>query len=341
MNSEKETLLYNLEGTVFNGCTLERELGRGNNGIVYLARQQLLDRQVACKLLLPERAEEQGFIDSFFREARTAAKLSHPNVVQALDVGCSDGLYFFIMEYVDGESLEDMRLNSPEKVTPKLILQLSIQLANALQYAWTKFSMTHGDIKPENLMICRSSRQLKLADLGLARISGSGEVGEIMATPLYVSPEVITNGGNPPDPRSDIYSFGVMLYELNCGKPPFDGDMELLLNRHLTEKPRPLLTRNPDMDPEFANFIDTMLEKDPEKRPGSWFAVETVLQRIYDRLYPAKSVPVQTNNSVSKLFADIDNSKNSDSSKMIPAIIIAALLAITCGAIAYWLVAGK
>ena len=274
-------------GDAIGGYVIVRELGRGNNGVVYLARQRILERLVACKVLLPEYMEEPGYAESFFREARIAAKISHPNIVQALDVGNDNGKCFFVMEYVDGDVLEDIRKNRPEQLTPKFLLITAIQLATALEYAWNSCRMIHGDIKPENIIIQNNGNGAKLADLGLARIAGNQSSDEIMATPLYVAPEIITQTGEA-DPRSDIYSFGVMLYELSCGEPPFNGPMEELLQKHISQLPEPLLQRNPDMNMNLAALIDRTLAKSPDDRPQSWQEIRETLELIQKEMYPAK-----------------------------------------------------
>ena len=276
-----------VSGDIIGGYVIIKELGRGNNGVVYLARQRILERLVACKVLLPEYMKEPGYAEAFFREARTAAQISHPNIVQALDVGNDNGKCFFVMEFIDGEMLEDIRISKPEQLTPKFLLTTAIQLAGALEYAWYTRRMIHGDIKPENIMIQRNGNGAKLADLGLARVAGSNTSDEIMATPLYVAPEVITQTGET-DPRSDIYSFGVMLYELSCGEPPFNGKMDDLLNMHISQAPQPLLQRNPDMNVHLASLIDRMLAKSPADRPQSWQEVRETLETIRKELCPEK-----------------------------------------------------
>ena len=266
-------------GTVLGRYRIVSEIGRGNNGIVYLAHQDMLDRQVACKVLLPEYANDKKYTTGFFREARIAAKISHPNVVQALDVGAINGVCFFIMEYVEGEMLEKIRKKAPEKLTPSFILHIAIQLAEALDYAWRCNKMIHGDIKPENILI-RPDGEVKLADLGVARIAGTATHNELMATPLYVAPELLTDGAGTPDPRSDIYSFGVMLYELCSGEAPFKGKMEELLEHHINTLPEPLLRRNPDMNISMAALVDRMLAKSPAERPQSWQEIVETLKNI-------------------------------------------------------------
>ncbi|MBR7156666.1 MAG: serine/threonine protein kinase [Lentisphaeria bacterium] len=277
--------LGNMQGRLLGNYLLLEELGKGNNGVVYLAKQQIFNRTVACKLLLPELAANPEYVENLLREARNAAKLDHPNVVHALDAGECDGFYYFVMEYVDGVTLEELRRNHPERLSLKFLLKIAIQLAAAMAYAWNRHQMIHGDIKPENLLIT-PNRQLKIADLGLARVSGGEAQDEIMATPMYVAPEVIMQENTAADPRSDIYSFGVMLYELTCGAPPFNGKTEDILRQHLDAIPVPLLQRNPDLDAELAHFIDSMLEKDPAARPQSWDETREKLKAICDRLFP-------------------------------------------------------
>ena len=271
-------LPLDLTNRVIADMELLRVIGRGSSGVVYLARQRRLDREVALKILLPEVAADPAFIRSFFREARLAAKLNHRNIVRALDVGTEEGLCYFAMEYVPGRTLEEIRLKSSEILTLPFLFNLAVQLANALDYAWSNFKLIHGDIKPENLLIRTRDNMLKLADLGLARIRGDSE-REIIATPLYAAPEVI-RGEEESSPASDIYSFGVMLYELVAGAAPFnpDEEVEKLLERHLEETPAPLIEANPDVSRELSDFVGRMLEKDPRKRPGSWREISVFFQ---------------------------------------------------------------
>jgi serine/threonine-protein kinase len=278
-----------VQGDEIAGYTIIRELGRGNNGVVYLARQNMLDRLVACKILLPETAADPGYAEAFFQEARNAAKLSHPNIVQALDVGNVNGCCYFVMEYVEGEMLETIRIENPARFTPLFMLSIAIQLADALEYAWRSQKMIHGDIKPENIMLKKSSGAAKLADFGVARVAGSQVDDGLMATPLYVAPEIVL-GTADADPRSDIYSFGVMLYELFCGNPPFIGTAEELVRKHVSEAPVPVGEAVPGLDWELAAFIDRMIAKSPDERPQSWMEIRDKLQEIFNRL-KADSVP--------------------------------------------------
>ena len=289
---------------MFGSYRIVKTIGRGNNGIVYLAHQEMLDRLVACKILDPEEGDPAEYAEAFFREARTAAKMSHPNIVQALDVGKVDNYYFFIMEFVDGKMLEFIRENSPELLSPEFLTGMGIKLANALNYAWQKHRIVHGDIKPANIIVNLKNGTPKLADLGVARIAGNPNSQEIMATPLYVAPEVIISPDSPPDPRSDIYSFGVMLYELYCGEPPFDAPLEELLQKHIYETPVPLLKRNPDMNVKLAAFIDRMLKKNISERPQSWLEVEQTLAAIEAEMsVPTTATPPAENPAEQNFFA--------------------------------------
>lgn len=279
-----------LIGAVIDGYRLEKLLGNGSYGVVYLARHLMMDRVFAFKILQSEFAEDRDSINDFFRESKTAAKLEHPNVVQAIKAGRTpEGLCYFVMEYVDGSSIEAIRTEAPEQLSLEFLLGLSIQLADALDYAWNTRQIIHRDIKPENLLVRRSDRQLKLADLGLAGVGSGAGADEIVATPLYMAPEVAAGMGSS-QPVSDIYSFGVMFFELSSGIPPFTGSIEELQMAHLEKMPPALLEANPDMDPELAAYIDSMLAKNPAARPQSWSEVRSRLSAIKERLYSPRRV---------------------------------------------------
>lgn len=266
-------------GTLFGDYRIISEIGRGNNGVVYLAEQQPLEREVALKVLLPEHSADPEYIDLFLEEARAAARMCHPHIVQALDAGNVDGRYFLAMEYVCGRTMEDIRVNSPDLISFEFLVDMSIQLADALDYAWNNFKMTHGDVKPENLLICDRGKTLKLTDLGLARVNGrvDPENDTIMATPMYIAPEV-AEGSSDGGVRGDIYSFGVMFYELIAGEPPFRGDTETIIRHHI-ETPAPsLAAADPDVPPELAEFTARLLAKSPDDRPQSWREVKEFLE---------------------------------------------------------------
>ena len=280
-----------LLGAEIDGYRLEALLGNGSYGVVYLARHLMMDRLFAFKILQSEFSEDRETINEFFRESKTAAKLEHPNVVQAIKAGRTpEGICYFVMEYVEGSSVEEIRTNEPELLSLELLLDLSIQLADALHYAWTSRKIIHRDIKPGNLLVRRSDKKLKLADLGLAGVGSGAAPGEIVATPLYMAPEVAAGRGSS-QVTSDIYSFGITFFELSSGVPPFAGTIEELQIAHLEKIPPSLLEANPDLDPELAAYIDSMLAKDPGARPQSWAEVRSRLSAIKERLYTPVSTP--------------------------------------------------
>ena len=273
-----------LTGTEIDGFLLEAVLGSGSYGVVYRARHLLMDKLFALKVLMTEFASDEARVKEFFRESKIAARLEHPNIVQAIKAGRTDtGLCYFVMEYVDGMTIEDIRIKAPERLSLPFLLGISIQLADALDYAWNSCRIIHRDIKPGNLLIREADNQLKLADLGLAGAGSVNQSGDIFATPLYMAPEVAAGLGSR-DVTGDIYSFGVMFYELSAGIPPFSGTVEELQRAHVQDLPPPLLSANPDLDPELAGFIDSLLAKSPADRPQSWALVKERLSAIRARL---------------------------------------------------------
>jgi len=197
-------------------------LGKGGMGAVYKARQPGLDRLVAVKVLPPEVGQDPAFAERFTREARSLARLSHPNIVAVYDFGQASGLYFFIMEYVDGVNLRQaIRTGS---VSPKETLSIVPQICDALQFAHDE-GIVHRDIKPENVLIGKRGR-VKIADFGLAKLMGQERVDgnltgthQVMGTLRYMAPEQM-EGSREVDHRADIYSLGVVFYELLTGEVP-------------------------------------------------------------------------------------------------------------------------
>ncbi len=264
-------------GTVLTGnyeYQVISEVGRGSMAVVYLARQIDLERPVAVKVLSSELASNTSFVLRFFNEVRTAASLSHPNIIQAYDAGIANGdIYYFAMEYVKGETLLRRILREGHlEIAPAL--KYATEIASALNYGWQRQRLTHGDIKPENIMV-NDLDQAKLADFGLAKVTGHEYEGhELMLTPHYASPELIKGQRPKEDCRADIYAFGASLYHLLAGRPPFPGnDGHEVMKRHLQEPVEPLYLRCPGVRPELSDFIGRMLEKNPEGRPADWMAV--------------------------------------------------------------------
>ena len=269
-------------GTEINGFRVIREIGRGGMGIVYLAKQLDLDRDVALKVLSDEMASDETFIAAFFREARGAAALNHPNIVQAIDAGISGDIHYFVMELIEGENLEVYTAGKGALPT-QLALKCATSIADALTYAWDCKKLAHRDIKPENI-IMKSNSEFKLADLGLVKDcrEGAGNQDEnLMATPAYAPPEVIRGEKDVPGFKSDMYSFGATLYQLFAGHAPFVHDDPMVVCEMQQEnQPPPLIAVNPDLPPEISILVDKLMEKDPGKRPASWSQVLHTLNEI-------------------------------------------------------------
>lgn len=258
-----------------------REIGRGANGIVYLAIQISLDRPVALKVLFADKAREKESVDRFFREARAAAMVNSEYIVQSYDIGIDShhDTCFFAMELVEGITAEDCLKDNSPQLTEVQVWEIAMTVAMALAEAHDKCHFIHGDIKPANILI-RHDGVIKLADLGLAKIASDADFDEIMATPAYAAPELIRGEIGKFGVKSDMYSFGVMLYELLAGKPPFEGDSDQVLVKHLDEIPPGIGLVRPDISSDWNSFIAELLAKDPEDRPVNWESVVRVLEKI-------------------------------------------------------------
>lgn len=280
-------------GTILNGYRIEHEIGRGAMAVVYLATQLDLARPVALKVLSAELASDKEYVSRFFNEARAAAALSHPNIIQAYDAGAAEGgIYYFCMEYVEGETMLNI-INQSKRVPVDQALTLAREVAEALDYGWQRHKFTHGDIKPENIMVTNHG-QAKLADFGLAKIEGHDYDGsDIMLTPLYAPPELIRGERVKNDCRTDIYAFGATLYHAVAGTPPFPGTQaQEVLDRHLNENPEPLRLRNPKTSIALSDFVGKMLQKNPAQRPQSWVEVITGLNNVIKSASNAGKKPI-------------------------------------------------
>jgi len=262
-----------------NRYEVVRALARGGMAEVYLARDQLLDRPVAVKVLFPEYAREASFVERFRREAQAAANLSHPNIVAIYDWGQEDSTYFIVMEYVDGQSLRDL-LRSRDRLSPQESAQIGADIAGALGYA-NRAGVVHRDVKPGNVLITPSGI-VKVTDFGIAR-SGTSEgltqTGSVMGTATYFSPEQAQ--GLPVDGRSDVYSLGVVLYEMVCGSPPFSGDTPVAVAyKHVREEVEPPSRRVPALPPDFERIVLAAMAKDVDSRYQSADDLRTDLLRF-------------------------------------------------------------
>jgi serine/threonine-protein kinase len=256
-----------LQTAVAGTFSIERELGRGGMGIVFLARDVALDRPVAIKLLPPAFVERPELRERFLREARTAAGLSHPNVVSIHSVQEQSDLVFFVMGYVDGESLAQ-RVRRQGPLSSSDVGRLVQEVAWALAYAHGR-GVIHRDVKPDNILLEKGSGRAMVTDFGIARVANQapGLTGhhEILGTAQYMSPEQAS--GETTDARSDLYSLGATAYFALTGKAPFEGaSLAAVLARVLTEPAAKVSAERPDVPPLLAGAIDRCLAKDRADR---------------------------------------------------------------------------
>jgi serine/threonine-protein kinase len=252
------------------GYQIIDRLGKGSMGIVYKAKQTSVDRVVAVKVLLDVLASNKEFIRRFQREATIAARLSHSNIVNAIDAGEVNGLYYFVMEYVEGITIKDV-IEKGHVYDEQEALRIVLAVAEAMKHAHER-GLIHRDIKPENVILTKDG-SVKLADLGLARLTADekqavAEAGMAIGTPYYISPEQV-RGATDVDIRSDIYSLGATLYHMVTGRPPFPGDdptevMKKHVDKTITLTPPDHL--NTRLSSGLGEVVETMMARHRENR---------------------------------------------------------------------------
>ena len=265
--------------TLFDGrYRIQRKLGAGGMADVYLAEDQELGRRVAIKILNGRHANDDQFIERFRREAKNAAALNHPNIVSIYDRGEAEDTYYIAMEFLDGRTLKELivgRGAAPINVA----IEYARQILSALRFAH-RHGIVHRDIKPHNVLVDGEGR-VKVTDFGIARAGTSQmtETGSIVGTAQYLSPEQAKGG--EVDPRSDLYSLGVVLYELLTGKTPFDGETPVeIAMKHLSTTPQPPSKLRPDVPRELDMVVMRALAKNPDERYQSADEMEGDLERV-------------------------------------------------------------
>jgi len=268
-----------LINTLFDGrYRIMRKLGSGGMANVYLAEDQELGRRVAIKILNDRHANDDQFVERFRREAKNAAGLSHPNIVSIYDRGEAEGTYYIAMEYLDGRSLKELIVSRGPAPIP-IAIDYARQILTAVRFAH-RHGIVHRDIKPHNVLVDAEGR-LKVTDFGIARAGASQmtEAGSIIGTAQYLSPEQAK--GAPVDQTSDLYSVGVVLYELLTGVVPFSGDTPVeIAMKHLSAVPEPPSAKRAEIPRDLDLIILRALGKDPSERYQSAEEMDADLERV-------------------------------------------------------------
>lgn len=256
------------QGEMIDGrYRIVRKLGAGGMADVYLAQDEVLGRRVAIKVLLPRFADDEQFVERFRREAQAAAGLNHPNIVAVYDRGTVDHTYYIVMEYLQGETLKDL-VRRRRRLAPGEAVGITLELLSAVQFAH-EHHVVHRDIKSQNIMLSEAGR-VKVTDFGIARAGDSSmtEAGSVLGTAQYLAPEQAK--GQMADERSDLYSVGVVLYEMLTGQVPFRGDSAVSVAlKHVNELPPEPIALVPSLPPALNQVVLKALAKNPDRRYNS------------------------------------------------------------------------
>ncbi|MBM4184114.1 MAG: serine/threonine protein kinase [Gemmatimonadetes bacterium] len=277
--------------------SLERELGRGGMGLVYLAHEVRLDRPVALKVLPPEFAAQPGYRERFLREAKTAAKLSHPHIVPIYAVDEAGSFVYFAMAYVEGQTL-GQRVRDRGPVPPREAARILREVAWALGYAHAQ-GVVHRDVKPDNILLEAGTGRALVTDFGIAQVTGTSGLTasrEILGTAEFMSPEQAS--GDAIDARSDIYSLGVVGHYMLAGRLPFEGaTVAATLAKHITQVAPALASVAPEAPKRITDAIDRCLAKDPQER---FAAAEDLAEAVGQALEERRDVPTAIRRFIAK-----------------------------------------
>ena len=320
--------------------------GSGGMARVYRACDEVLGRDVALKVLREQYAEDEGFIRRFRREARNAAALSHPNIVPIYDLGSSeDGTYYMAMEYVSGGTLKE-RIVGRGPLEPRIAASMALQIAEALATAHEK-GVIHRDIKPQNVHMTETD-DLKVADFGISRAASATVVthtGFVLGTANYMSPEQTM--GEEVDPRSDLYSLGVVLYEMLTGEVPYRANTPVAIAmKHVSEPPRTPREADPEVPEEISALVVKLLAKRPEDRYRDAAALVEDLRRITDGLPPAFSKVPGSNGrkgadgqvtaaAHARGLGGVGNGKRRREKLLLPIVALSAVMVLLLGVVGW------
>ena len=318
MTGVPDRLFLDFQGAVAGRYSLERELGRGGMGVVYLAREVRLDRLVAIKLLPPAKAAEPRLRERFLHEARTAAKLSHPNIIPIHAVEEIGAFVFFAMSYVEGETLTE-RVGRRGPLAPSEAARMLRDVAWALAYAHGQ-GVIHRDVKPDNILLENTGRVL-VADFGIASVvaeAGALMSGEVVGTPEFMSPEQAL--GENVDGRSDLYALGIVGFFALSGRLPFEADKATeMLAKQITELPSPLAAVAPAVPRRIAHALDCCLAKDPGERPEGPAVLAEQLSRALEQ---RRELPVAL-----RVFAKRDARLDDGAALLYPFVLLGGAVA--------------
>jgi beta-lactam-binding protein with PASTA domain/tRNA A-37 threonylcarbamoyl transferase component Bud32 len=283
-----------------NRYRLDRRIGDGGMAVVWAGTDVLLRRRVAVKVLREQYAADEEFVRRFFNEAQSAARLSHPNIVNTYDVGRENDTYYIVMELVDGTTLAEM-IRADTRLPEPVAIDYAAQMCNGLAYAHRQ-GILHRDVKPANILITHDD-VVKLSDFGIARALTQQTLavtqpGMVMGSVYYISPEQAQ--GLELRETSDLYSVGVVLYQMLSGKLPYTGDSPVTVAlKHVSEPPPSLLSTGIDVSPALAAIVDRLLQKNPHDRFGSANEVASALREARERPMVASAVPFASQRAAS------------------------------------------